>query len=554
MAEPKEGNIIVKIIKLLLGIVVSFVCLISIFLVFYIINSQIHANDENYKPGVSIYTIVSPSMHPVIKVYDVVVNTKVQNPTDIEIGDIITYKSKAPTSEGMTITHRVIAIDQLPDGSYEFMTQGDSNKEPDSLFVAFDQIIGKEVLIVPQLGRVQFLIANQRGWLFLLLIPVSIYLLKELFKLLDLFGLRKKVDKVVSGNVVKEPTNKVYENEIRKEHIREELKSKEAKKDSREKSSKEPNSFLEPYSETQVIVLNNRYENKKAKKEIKTEIAEDTKVISPTKVDTINITELPKQEPKEIVLPKKKEVVKEYEILDTSDIENKIEEYDTTINKLNKMVKDIDNIVPEKKQKKFVEKDDFLVGNRIKVTSITPTKNQKKQVTKRKTTKTNNTQINLIPNQEILVDLAPIVLPENDRLKVSRPKSVDINVQRTIDLNIEQPKKETPKKQEENKKRKLNLNPKEVKKVNRKPKYSAPQPKPTMKPVVEPKKSTITITQPQKKKRTSNKLELNSKNIPKIQRNKKPIPPIQQPTKRVVQVAKKQRRKREPLIIIEKIK
>ena len=47
-------------------------CFIAAVLIYYIISVQIHAKDENYKPGISIYTIVSPSMTPNINVYDVV--------------------------------------------------------------------------------------------------------------------------------------------------------------------------------------------------------------------------------------------------------------------------------------------------------------------------------------------------------------------------------------------------------------------------------------------------------------------------------------------------
>ena len=145
MAEAKnKKNIFQIIFKLLSYIVIAFVCAISFFLLYYIVTSQIHAKDENYHPGVSIYTIVSPSMNPVIKVYDIVVNVKVNNPSNIQIGDIITYKSKAPNSEGMTITHRVVAIDKTQDGKYEYMTQGDNNSEPDSLMVTYDQVIGKK--------------------------------------------------------------------------------------------------------------------------------------------------------------------------------------------------------------------------------------------------------------------------------------------------------------------------------------------------------------------------------------------------------------------------
>ena len=69
--------------KVLSYIAVSFSCLIIVFLLLNTILSNINANNTNYKPLISLYTIVSPSMEPVIDVYDVVVNVKVSEPKDV---------------------------------------------------------------------------------------------------------------------------------------------------------------------------------------------------------------------------------------------------------------------------------------------------------------------------------------------------------------------------------------------------------------------------------------------------------------------------------------
>jgi len=543
MATAKsKKNIVQTILKLLSYIVIAFICIITLFLLYYIVSSQIHAKDENYRPGVSIYTIVSPSMNPVIKVYDIVVNAKVKEPTNIQIGDIITYKSKAPNSEGMTITHRVVAIDKTQDGKYEYMTQGDNNSEPDSLMVTFDQVIGKKIMIIPKLGKLQFLIANQKGWLLLLLIPIGIYLIKELAKLINLFGLRKKVTKVVEQKPEEIIAPKRQEIEERKEQIRETLKTNAVIKDSVVKNDKEPTSFLEQYSETKLEVTTNKYANLKKKKEEKEKTVqkpeeEITKVDIPTKVETKVVKEVPKVE-KEIELPKVKEKVNdEYEILDTDELSTKIKEYDTKLIKLNKMIADIENIKDKKEEPKeepFIEVDNFLKGGKIKVKSIEETKNQKKKVnTKRITDPTKYTE-------EVKIELTPLFGSSsyNSRSKIARPDSVDITELR---IKETQTKKETTKK-----KKNLNLNPREVNKV----------------------KSNKTSTT---KKSTSSKkrLALNPRTTQKATRNRKapqptktvttqyvPInqPIVQQEPKPVKQPEKKVRKKREPFIIIEKIK
>ena len=398
MKNNKLKKLLLGILKLLYYIAIAFVCLIAIVLIYYIISVQFHSKDENYKPGISIYTIVSPSMTPNVNVYDVVVNVRVNDPEKIEIGDIITFKSQAATSEGMTITHRVIAIDQLPDGTYEYMTQGDNNPEPDSSYVMFDNVIGKEIITIPGLGKVQFLIANKKSWLFLLLIPITIYLIKEIYKLIDLLGLKKKVTKVLEEPKEKPTIDKEKQEEL-KQQLRKELFGSE-RKELLTKDEKEQEGFLNQYSETIVKVEDKNQNNNQT----------TPRTISPTKKEEPKI----KEDTGKIELP----VLKEYEVLETDDLNIKEKEY--------------------------------LEGSKIKVVKVEETKNKKRSKNNNQT-QTDDGKISLNSND--------IIPRKNERLRMERPEGQDIKELR---------KAETKKQPEQPKKKKnLNLNPNKVKKVNR---------------------------------------------------------------------------------------
>lgn len=225
-----QENIIVKILnffkKLLSGIAIVFSCFIIIFLLANTIITHLNSDNEDYVPFISLYTIVSPSMTPVIDVYDVVVNVKISRPENIEVGDIITFKSKSSLSQGMTITHRVIEIKENINGQYEYVTQGDNNSEPDDGTVKFENVIGKEICIIPKLGNLQFLLSSYRGWIFLILIPIALLIIKDIFKLIDLFGLNNRVNKVITE---KEDKEKKLREEERKEEIKERLGLTEGK-------------------------------------------------------------------------------------------------------------------------------------------------------------------------------------------------------------------------------------------------------------------------------------------------------------------------------------
>lgn len=452
MEQTKDKKIISKLLKAVVYIAISFACLLTLFLLYYVINSQIHADDESYKPNVSIYTIVSPSMTPVINVYDVVVNVKAEDPSEIEVGDIITYKSQAASSEGMTITHRVIAIDQLPDGTYEYLTQGDNNSEPDSLYVTFDNVIGKEIMILPAIGRLQFLIANHKWWLILLIIPIGIYLIKEIFKLIDLFNLRNKVDRVTGEKEESILVKKKAANIERKEKLREEIENRELARKTITRSKQEPEGFLEKYTETIVSVSANKYDKRnknktiKPTKQIEEEEEKEEKIITPP-VEEVEVKEDIKEEIKE------QSTNDQYEILDTDELSSKIKEYDSKIHQLDKMIKDMENIssTPLPEEQEEPEKDDFLQGNKIKVIKVELTNNNEEVKKARRQKK------------EEQIDLSDTSTLKNPNKKIARPEGEDI---KTLRSNINNQKVEEPKKTA-TKKDKLNLNPRTIKKVNR---------------------------------------------------------------------------------------
>lgn len=451
MENKNKTSIISVILKILYYIVILFLCLIGIFLLYYIISSQVNKDNPDYKPNISLYTIVSPSMTPNINVYDVVVNKRIDNPKDIKIGDIITYISASPTSEGMTITHRVIEVSKLPDGTYEYLTQGDNNSEPDSLYVLYNQVIGKEIIIIPYLGKVQFLVANQKGWLFLLLIPIAFFIFKDFYKLIELYGLRKKVDKV-SGVVEKSTVQvKREEEEIRKEKIKAAIEKKKVIKQAVIRSENETAGFLNEYKETIVTVNKNRY----YKEEIEEETFEPSLDLETIKQDLKPIKKQP-------------EVVNEqYEILDTDELTTKIKEYDTKIQKLDKMLEDIENTKSIQKVEEEIEEDDYLLGSKIKVLSVETVKDAKRPKKKTESKKEileKEERIKKIEETIELKSLIPIAksLETTNFKKMERPKnSIDIKEVRKKEIDSKENK--SPKKT----KRDLDLNPKEIKKINR---------------------------------------------------------------------------------------
>lgn len=218
MNQKESYNGIKKIVKTIAS-VISWVVLVILlflaaFLAYYFLANKLYASKgEKYEPKIGLYTIVSPSMTPNLKVYDVIVDVKVKKPEDIKVGDIITFISTSSISKGLTITHRVVAITETENG-LEYKTQGDNNLSPDSTTVQFKNVLGKVLFKVPQLGRLQSFLSSSYGWLIIVVIPALLIILSDILKIFRLTGAKKKVNEALTTEVKKEEKEKEKKKEI----------------------------------------------------------------------------------------------------------------------------------------------------------------------------------------------------------------------------------------------------------------------------------------------------------------------------------------------------
>ena len=169
--------------------------IIAIFLLYLTISSKIYASKGmDYEPKFSLYTIISPSMEPNLRVYDIIIDQRIDSVNDIKIGDVITFISTSSISSNKTVTHRVIDIVIDENGNYQYKTKGDNNLSPDSAYAEYSNVIGKVLFKIPQLGRIQFFLANQGGWLVAVVIPALIIIIKDIMKIVKLTKVNKKAE------------------------------------------------------------------------------------------------------------------------------------------------------------------------------------------------------------------------------------------------------------------------------------------------------------------------------------------------------------------------
>lgn len=191
--RKKFKQILNKIMKLLSYAIIVVLIFLGIFFVYYFISLKAYEKNPTVNiPRFGLYTIISPSMEPAVKVYDVVVDLNVFNENDIKKGDIITFISNSNISKGLTVTHRVIDVIVNADGSKSYITKGDNNLKADQATVNYNDILGKVLFKIPQLGRVQFLIADKFGWILVILLPALCVIIYDFIKLFRLLAFNSK--------------------------------------------------------------------------------------------------------------------------------------------------------------------------------------------------------------------------------------------------------------------------------------------------------------------------------------------------------------------------
>ena len=122
--------------------------------------------------------VLSGSMEPKMSPGDAVIVREVPA-SEIQEQDIITFQragSDTPT------THRVIGVQETESG-IEYVTKGDANEERDRGTVSQDRVIGEVIFVIPFIGHVIQFANTQLGFLVLVLTPMALFVLSELWEL-----------------------------------------------------------------------------------------------------------------------------------------------------------------------------------------------------------------------------------------------------------------------------------------------------------------------------------------------------------------------------------
>lgn len=131
--------------------------------------------------GYSFMRTLTGSMEPTIPVHSLVV-VQQTDPSELAVGDIITFKSTNEALEGSLNTHRITQIDDA-NGQLSFHTKGDANAIEDTELVASGNIVGRVVFVSAWIGVAASLLSNPLLFFPLIVLPLAVLLAIEISKM-----------------------------------------------------------------------------------------------------------------------------------------------------------------------------------------------------------------------------------------------------------------------------------------------------------------------------------------------------------------------------------
>lgn len=201
-----KKSIYSKLISGLFSLLIFVICL-------FISVKVIIANKEGVPPsifGYSISEVPTSSMEPTINAGDYIIFYEIDY-NEVEVGDIIVYRSKAENTNGMFIIHRVESIN-IEDGY--LLTKGDNNIIADSEHVTSDMVYGKYTATIGILNFLGTGSNRQSIFMFLMLILFLIIIMQVV--LLVIKAKKEHNNQKLKQEVLEEMKKELIEEELNK--------------------------------------------------------------------------------------------------------------------------------------------------------------------------------------------------------------------------------------------------------------------------------------------------------------------------------------------------
>lgn len=170
-----------KTFKIIKGIINTFIVFIIFVFVLMVCLQRFSGNKISFL-NYRMFTVVTGSMEPKYKIGDVLI-AKEKDPSEIKIGDAISYLAEKGEIKNNVVTHEVVNITKNEKGEYLFHSKGIANLVEDPV-VHENQLYGVVVYKTKLLSYIRKIINTDIGMLVFIIIPILYIIVSEMIAIL----------------------------------------------------------------------------------------------------------------------------------------------------------------------------------------------------------------------------------------------------------------------------------------------------------------------------------------------------------------------------------
>ena len=193
-----------------LSVIITVLLIFSVLLCLYV-TIQVLSDGFVNIGGFMMFRVVTGSMEPTMHVGSLMVTREVDIST-VALHDIICFRTQEAAIWGKIVTHRVVDIVPMADGSNWLVTKGDANLVNDSYYVNQDNFVGKVVWYTGDdsiLASIFSFFTNEIGFLACIVLPCLLlvsFILKDCVN-----NIRKELQEAMEEAEVETETKAVDE-------------------------------------------------------------------------------------------------------------------------------------------------------------------------------------------------------------------------------------------------------------------------------------------------------------------------------------------------------
>lgn len=172
-----------KALKRAAGIIISIVLWAVILLAALFAFTTLATKDSNHVANLAGFTplsVVTDSMAPTFQAGDLII-IRSCDPASLKEGDIVTFHTII-NNEFALNTHRIAEIQGQADAR-SYVTKGDNNDIADIHMITDGDIVGKYVAQLPHFGRVVEFLSSSMGFLLVIVLPLLIFFVYQVYHL-----------------------------------------------------------------------------------------------------------------------------------------------------------------------------------------------------------------------------------------------------------------------------------------------------------------------------------------------------------------------------------